>query len=177
MSCSNCGSSFSNVYTQPMGDMQTPLAQRAMTQPYPMAQPGTLPSGALPFPAFPTGISTAPVGVPISAGIPSLPVGMPSGPAMGSIPGTQAASAPTGAGFVPGAPQTVQNTDFMPGYLRTQIGRNVRVEFLIGTGGPLIDRTGTLIGVGTSYILLRPEASDDILMCDLYSIKFVTFLF
>ena len=42
--------------------------------------------------------------------------------------------------------------------------------------GPLVDRTGTLLAVGASYILLRLIESDDIMMCDIYSIKFVTIL-
>jgi hypothetical protein len=66
------------------------------------------------------------------------------------------------------------NPAFVPGFLRTQIGRKVRVEFLIGTG-TTTDRIGTLVGVGASYILIRLEETDDILMADLYSIKFVTF--
>lgn len=71
------------------------------------------------------------------------------------------------------APQTVQSVLYTPGYLKTQIGRTVRVEFLIGTNG-LNDRIGTLLGVGASYILIRPIRTNDILLCDIYSIKFVT---
>jgi hypothetical protein len=73
-------------------------------------------------------------------------------------------------------PSTVQSTMYTPGFLTTQIGKLMRVEFLIGTNGPLIDRVGTLIAVGASYILLRPTGSDDLLLCDIYSIKFVTIL-
>ena len=72
------------------------------------------------------------------------------------------------------APLTTFNPMFTPGFLRTQIGRTVRVEFLIGTTG-LTDRFGTLVGVGTSYILIQEAQSDDILLCDIYSIKFVRF--
>ena len=72
------------------------------------------------------------------------------------------------------APQSVQNPYYFAGYLRKYIGRDVRVEFLIGTNGPLIDRTGTLLEVGASYIVLRLIRSDDTQVCDLYSIKFVT---
>lgn len=70
-------------------------------------------------------------------------------------------------------PRTVESIMYTPGYLRTQIGRMVRVEFLIGTNG-LNDRIGTLLGVGASYILLRPIGTNDIELCDIYSIKFVT---
>jgi hypothetical protein len=75
------------------------------------------------------------------------------------------------------APVTVQSPLYTPGYLRTQIGRRMRIEFLIGTNGPLVDRTGTLLGVGTSYVLIQPVESDDVMLCDIYSIKFVTILY
>jgi hypothetical protein len=103
---------------------------------------------------------------------PVLPTGMPAGGTVAPvIPAAGIPAAPPGEQ----APQTVQNILYTPGFLRTQIGKRVRVEFLIGTG-TLIDRSGTLIGVGTSYILLRLVESDDIMFCDMYSIKFVTFL-
>ena len=60
------------------------------------------------------------------------------------------------------------------GYLKAHIGQNVRVEFLIGSDGALIDRTGKLVEVGENFIVLQPYGTDDLLMCDLYSIKFVT---
>ncbi len=61
------------------------------------------------------------------------------------------------------------------GYLKEHIGQNVRVEFLIGSEGALIDRTGRLVEVGEDYIVLQPFGTDDLLMCDLFSIKFATF--
>ncbi len=72
-------------------------------------------------------------------------------------------------------PLTLSSTEYLNGFLRTQIGRRVRVEFLIGTG-TLLDRTGTLVGVGANYINLRLIESDDVMTCDFFSIKFVTFL-
>lgn len=102
----------------------------------------------------------------------ALPTGLPTGPSPTPItPG--ALMPPPG----PQTPQTLQSTMFTPGFLRTQIGRQVRVEFLIGTNGPLVDRIGTLLGVGASYILLRPTDTDDVLLCDIFSIKFVTFYY
>lgn len=111
-----------------------------------------------------------------------MPTGFPTGPSMGGLPlGATVAPyaaiptmpmAPAPAGELP---QTVASPLYTAGFLRTQLGRRIRVEFLIGSG-PLVDRTGTLIGVGSSYILLRPVDTDDIMMCDLYSIKFVTVL-
>ncbi len=99
----------------------------------------------------------------------TLPTGMPTGPApVGAI-----TPPPLMVQVTDQAPETVQSPQYTPGFLRTQIGRRMRVEFLIGTGA-LIDRIGTLVGVGASYILLRPVDSNDIILCDIYSIKFVT---
>lgn len=70
---------------------------------------------------------------------------------------------------------TLESTEYMNGFLRTQIGKIVRVEFLIGTG-TLIDRTGTLLSVGANYITIRQVQTDDIILCDFFSIKFITFL-
>lgn len=109
---------------------------------------------------------------------PVLPTGVPTGPSTGSVTGVVPAAqiqggTPSTAGQ---SPLTTQNIMYTPGFLSTQIGRLMRVEFLIGTNGPLIDRVGTLVGVGASYILLRPSGTDDVLLCDIYSIKFVTIL-
>ena len=71
-------------------------------------------------------------------------------------------------------PTTVESPYYTAGFLRNFLGKNMRVEFLIGTSGALVDRVGVLVEVGASYIVLRPYLSDDLLMCDLYSIKFVT---
>lgn len=100
----------------------------------------------------------------------ALPTGVPVGPIMTPIPGVQQMAAPTAPDTTP---QTLQDTAFLPGFLRTQIGKNMRVQFLIGTNGPLIDRTGKLLGVGANYILMQPVDSDDMITADLYSIKFV----
>lgn len=110
---------------------------------------------------------------PTTPGTPAmdLPTGIPSGPPYGGTPLTTAM--PTTPSTVQ-TPQTVQNPYYTAGYLRKFIGRDVRVEFLIGTGGPLIDRIGKLLEVGASYIVIRPIRSNDTLICDLYSIKFVT---
>lgn len=68
---------------------------------------------------------------------------------------------------------TAQDYLYTQGYLMTQIGRNVRIEFLVGESF-LTDRRGTLVQVGIDYVVLRETDSDDLLTCDLYSIKFVT---
>lgn len=70
---------------------------------------------------------------------------------------------------------SLTSTEYMNGYLRTQIGKMVRVEFLIGTG-TLIDRTGTLLSVGANFITIRQVQTNDIVVCDFFSIKFISFL-
>lgn len=107
-------------------------------------------------PGISTGISPG-----ISTGMGAVTGGMPV-----VIPGST-------LGGVPIAPSMTNDVMFTPGFLRTQIGRRIRVEFLIGTNN-ITDRSGTLIGVGASYILLRLEDTGEVIMCDIYSIKFVT---
>lgn len=70
----------------------------------------------------------------------------------------------------------LSSTDFTQGFLQTQIGRHVKVEFLLGTG-MLIDREGDLVKVGTDYIIIQETETDDYLLCDIYSIRFVRFYY
>ena len=70
-------------------------------------------------------------------------------------------------------PEMLTNNIYTPAFLRENIGKLMRVEFLIGTNN-LVDRTGILIDVGASYILLRALESDIITYADIYSIKFIT---
>ena len=88
---------------------------------------------------------------------------------------------PVMPGPMPGAvppsqmvPQTVASPYYLAGYLQKHIGKTVRVEFSLGTTGALTDRTGQLREVGASYIVLRQYPSNNDLIGDLYSIKFVT---
>lgn len=73
-----------------------------------------------------------------------------------------------------GCMPVIDSTDYTQGYLRTQIGKRVRIEFLIGTSS-IQDRTGTITDVGISYIIISQEETNTRLLCDIYSIKFVTF--
>ena len=70
------------------------------------------------------------------------------------------------------SPEVLTNNIYTPAFLREQIGKLVRVEFLIGTNN-LVDRVGFLEDVGVSYILLRSIESGNLVFCDIYSIKFV----
>ncbi|WP_338432762.1 hypothetical protein [Clostridium tyrobutyricum] len=74
--------------------------------------------------------------------------------------------------MAPGSP-VEQDINYTQGYLRTQIGKRVRVTFLLGTG-TLQDRTGVLTDVGISYIIIRNEETNTRELADIYSIKFVS---
>jgi hypothetical protein len=71
----------------------------------------------------------------------------------------------------PVPPPTI-GTEYTQGYLRTQIGKRMRVTFLLGTN-IIQDRTGVLNQVGISYIILIDDESQNLELCDIYSIKFV----
>lgn len=80
---------------------------------------------------------------------------------------------------IPPAPMPLQpevpiqnDINYNQGFLKTQIGKKIKVEFLIGSN-MLIDREGTLVGVGISYILIDEVDTNDLVMADIYSIKFV----
>lgn len=59
-------------------------------------------------------------------------------------------------------------------FLRTQIGKNVRMQFLIGTN-TLIEKAGVLMAVGDNFVVLREAGSGEILVCDFDGAKFIRF--
>jgi len=114
-------------------------------------------------------------GMPMTPGMPmqTTPM-MPSTPAVPPAPmPTPVVDTPIPPDFEiePGAP-VMEDIGYTQGYLRTQIGRYVKIDFLIGTN-MLIDREGTLIDVGISYVIIREPETDDLVLCDIYAIKFV----
>ncbi len=72
----------------------------------------------------------------------------------------------------PGSPVS-QDILYTQGYLRTQIGKRVKIFFLIGTA-IVQDREGILLDVGISYVILKEIETNYKILCDIYSIKFVT---
>ena len=111
---------------------------------------------------------------------PMMPMGTVTGVTDG-IPtsGTTSGTMPTNIGSIPiDSMQLVtlpiMDTEYTQGYLRTKIGSRIKIEFLIGTN-MWIDREGTLTDVGISYIIIKEIETDDLLLCDIYSIKFVRF--
>lgn len=185
---------FDCYYRQtPATPMMTGMPMGTMTTPGGMSMyPGsmTMPGG---MPMYP-GSMAAPGGVPMYQGMAptgtttGMPYGQPGGSPFG-FPTTDqfptsggtvvppstvlppSATMPSAFQMEPGAP-VQQDINYNQGWLRTQIGQRVLVTFLLGTNS-LQDRAGTLIGVGISYILLREAETDDVLMADIYSIKFV----
>ena len=59
--------------------------------------------------------------------------------------------------------------------LQENVGKYVIVEFLIGTGS-LTSRQGMLYYVGTQFLVLYDEFESRFVVCDIFSVKFVTFL-
>ncbi|NEZ77164.1 alginate lyase [Clostridium botulinum] len=87
-------------------------------------------------------------------------------------PQTTPTPSPTPAPTTQFVPSVQDDILYNQGYLKTQIGKRVKIEFLIGTN-MLIDREGTLVGVGISYVLINEVDTNDLIMADMYSIKFV----
>ena len=56
------------------------------------------------------------------------------------------------------------------GFLRTQIGRYMRVEQLVGSN-TIQDRYGFLVGVGTNFIILQEITTGNIMVLDIFSIR------
>lgn len=65
-----------------------------------------------------------------------------------------------------------ENLQYMIGFLRTQIGKYIRAEQLIGSSD-IENRYGYLVGVGINYILLQEVNTKNIMALDFYNIKFV----
>lgn len=171
---------FPNCYLNHMNS-----GYRAMP---PMPSPSMFPGGMFPGGMnqggpSPGGPMQAPMQGPDMEGMEIIPGGTSAGaPTPGGTPGT-APSGIAGPGSVgvttpsspfvtaPGAP-VVLDTQYTQGYLRTQIGKRVRITFLLGTN-TLQDRVGILQDVGISYVIVREADTGTDVLGDIYSIKFV----
>jgi hypothetical protein len=154
-----------NSYSTP-DSMDTVNRQIQQTQPMqtsPFLVPGVTPGTTSP------GVTGYPAGAirPLSYGVdlPPQQAAQMFGPTMVPEPGPPFEVAP-------GSP-TALGPGYIQGFLRTQIGQRVRIEFLIGTNS-FLDRRGTLIEVGVDHVVIREQESDDLLRCDIFDIKFVT---
>ncbi len=72
-------------------------------------------------------------------------------------------------------PETLKNDSYLPAYLSNNIGRWVRANFLIGNN--IEEEVGILMEVGASYIVLKSLEPDTIIVCDMFSIKFITIIY
>lgn len=71
-----------------------------------------------------------------------------------------------------GTPKESDNSQYLQEYLKSMIARFVKIDFLLGND-VIISKEGILKEVGTDYIVLEMIQSNDLLVCDIYSIKFV----
>lgn len=107
------------------------------------------------------------------ATIPATPAAPPVTPPMASGPTMTPPSASMPS--VQQGPPPVADRGFIPYYLTSNIGRFVRAEFILGNS-TYMDKTGRLIEVGINYFVLEDVNSRTHIMCDLYSVRFVTIL-
>ena len=70
---------------------------------------------------------------------------------------------------------TVTFQGSMQQVLQENVGKYVIVEFLIGTSG-MTSRQGLLYYVGAQFLVLYDEFESRFVVCDIFSVKFVTFL-
>ncbi len=73
-------------------------------------------------------------------------------------------------------PVTQESIQFLNGFIRTQIGRRVSIDFLVGSN-QIVTKNGFLVGVATNYILINELDTNDITACDFYNIKFIRFYY
>lgn len=71
---------------------------------------------------------------------------------------------------------TRESLQYLNGFIRTQIGRRVTIDFLIGSDN-LTSKTGYLLAVAQNYLLLNELDTNDVTACDLYTMKFIRFYY
>lgn len=105
-----------------------------------------------------------------TASIPGIPEPNPNP----SLPENPQFQVPPNPLLPPGYQEMIsyENLQYMNGFLRTQIGKYLRVEQLV-TSTQIEDRFGYLVGVGLNYILLQQPGTGNITAIDYYSIKFI----
>lgn len=73
-------------------------------------------------------------------------------------------------------PVTAESIQYLNGFIRTQIGRRVTIDFLVGSNS-IVSKSGYLLGVAANYILINELDTNDITTCDFYNIKFIRFYY
>ncbi len=92
----------------------------------------------------------------------------------GVLPNAPEFQVPNNPLLPPGYQEVInyENLQYMNGFLRTQIGKYIRVEQIVGST-VIEDRYGYLVGVGLNYILLQEINTQNIMAVDFYNIKYV----
>ena len=88
------------------------------------------------------------------------------------IPGAPSFSVPSNPLLPPGYQETLDysSLQYANGFYRTQIGRYVRLDQLLGSN-TMTTQEGFLIGVGYNYLILQEGYTGNILVVDIYSVK------
>lgn len=73
-------------------------------------------------------------------------------------------------------PVTAESLQYLNGFLRTQIGRRVSIDFLVGSN-TIVTKSGFLLGVASNYIMINELDTNDLTTCDFYNIKFIRFYY
>ncbi len=73
-------------------------------------------------------------------------------------------------------PVTRESIQYLNGFIRTQIGRRVTIDFLIGSN-TIQSKSGYLLAVAANYILINELDTNDVTACDFYNIKFIRFYY
>ncbi|MCH5304149.1 MAG: hypothetical protein J1E41_04735, partial [Ruminococcus sp.] len=71
---------------------------------------------------------------------------------------------------------TRESLQYLNGFIRTQIGRRVTIDFLIGSNN-LQSKSGYLLAVAQDYLLINELDTNDVTACDLYTMKFIRFYY
>lgn len=71
---------------------------------------------------------------------------------------------------------TRESLQYLNGFIRTQIGRRVTIDFLLGSD-TLTSKTGYLLAVATNYLLINELDTNDVTACDIYTMKFIRFYY
>jgi hypothetical protein len=153
-----------------MGQGLSPAAQEPMAKP--PAQMGVSPA-TMPPPKNhgQTGLSPGTYQNDLSMDLAMMGVPQPSRQSPGMQGTLTRTEAQDSSPFMEGPP-TIMSAGYTPAYLRTIIGRRVRAEFVFQN--MYLDKTGILREVGISYFVLEDSATRAMVMCDLYSVKFIT---
>ena len=108
----------------------------------------------------------------ISPATPTSPIANPATPLSPTIP---AHPVPPISPPMQQGPPPVTEADYIPGYLASNIGKNIKAEFIVGAS-QYVEKTGKLVQVGVNFFVLNDPNSRVDIMCDLYSVRFVTIL-